>query len=104
MHACTPQDILSVLELIEADHLAKISLIVLRQPKTKEEILHSVWGRFVYYADQLTKTCILAKDKEQATKLINTLDSLYPNFEANFGKNNNMNTPDQLRQFVKQIQ
>ena len=63
-----------------------------------------LYWRFVYYADQLTKTCILAKDKEQATKLINTLDHLYPNFEANFGKNNNLNTPDQLRQFVKQIQ
>jgi hypothetical protein len=63
-----------------------------------------LYWRFVYYADQLTKTCILAKDKEQATKLINTLDSLYPSFEANFGNNNNLSSPKQLRQFVNQIQ
>lgn len=51
VHASTPEDIFTVLELVAQDHLEEVSLIVLRQPKKKEEILHPVWGRFVYYAD-----------------------------------------------------
>ncbi|MEO1351806.1 MAG: hypothetical protein AAFW84_23875 [Cyanobacteria bacterium J06635_15] len=50
-HACTPQDIERVLELIPLDHLAPIRLIVLRQPKRKELILNPVWGRLQYWAD-----------------------------------------------------
>lgn len=51
LHAVTPQDIIAVLEWVQQDHLEEIELIVLRQPKRKEEILKSAWGRFVYYAD-----------------------------------------------------
>jgi len=51
IHACTPADIKEILKLIEQEHLEEIDLIVLRQPKRKEEILKPVWGRFVYYAD-----------------------------------------------------
>lgn len=51
VHACTPHDIIKVLELIPQEHLEEIEVIVLRQPKKKEEILKPVWGRFVYYAD-----------------------------------------------------
>lgn len=51
VHACTPKDIERVLSLINREHLAEIDLVVLRQPKKKEEILKPVWGRFVYYAD-----------------------------------------------------
>lgn len=51
VHACTPTDIIKVLSLIEQEHLEEIELVVLRQPKKKEEILKPVWGRFVYYAD-----------------------------------------------------
>jgi len=51
VHASTPHDITKVLELIEQEHLEEVKLIVLRQPKKKEEILRPVWGRFVYYVD-----------------------------------------------------
>jgi hypothetical protein len=51
VHACTPQDITKVLTLIKQEHLEEIEIIVLRQPKKKEEILKPVWGRFIYYAD-----------------------------------------------------
>lgn len=51
VHASTPADIVSVLKLIPQEHLEEIEVIVLRQPKKKEEILRPVWGRFVYYAD-----------------------------------------------------
>jgi len=51
VHACTPTDIIEVLKLINQEHLEEIELVVLRQPKKKEEILKPVWGRFVYYAD-----------------------------------------------------
>ncbi|MCP4696963.1 MAG: hypothetical protein GY862_08955 [Gammaproteobacteria bacterium] len=51
VHASTPHDIVKVLGLIEQEHLEEVELIVLRQPKKKEEILKPVWGRFVYYAN-----------------------------------------------------
>jgi len=51
VHSATPQDIVKVLELVPQEHLEEIEIIVLRQPKKKEEILRPVWGRFVYYAD-----------------------------------------------------
>jgi len=51
IHACTPNDIERVLSLIDIEHLEEIDLVVLRQPKKKEELLHPVWGRFIYYAD-----------------------------------------------------
>jgi hypothetical protein len=51
VHALTPSDIQSVLSLVPQEHLKEIDVVVLRQPKKKEEILRPVWGRFVYYAD-----------------------------------------------------
>ena len=51
VHSSTPQDIIKVLGLVTQEHLEEIDVIVLRQPKRKEEILRPVWGRFVYYAD-----------------------------------------------------
>jgi len=51
VHSSTPQDIIRVLGLVTQEHLKEIDVVVLRQPKRKEEILRPVWGRFVYYAD-----------------------------------------------------
>lgn len=51
VHACTPDDIKTVLELLPEKHLAEIEMVVLRQPKKKERILSSVWGRLRYHAD-----------------------------------------------------
>jgi hypothetical protein len=48
LHACTPDDIVRVLELLPPEHAQGIDLIVLRQPKRKERILEPVWGRLQY--------------------------------------------------------
>ncbi len=42
---------MTVLEYVSKHDLKEISLIVLRQPKRKEEIIKPAWGRYVYYAD-----------------------------------------------------
>lgn len=47
-HACTISDIEFILEQIPKEDFGKLTLIVLRQPKRKEEILRSVWGRLCY--------------------------------------------------------
>src|SRR5262245_16965556 len=49
-HACTVDDIAHVLRFVPAADLDGIELIVLRQPKRKEEILACAWGRWAPYA------------------------------------------------------
>ncbi|WP_372370237.1 hypothetical protein [Candidatus Uabimicrobium sp. HlEnr_7] len=51
VHACTPEDIITILNLVNRKHLQQIELFVLRQPKRKQEIIRPVWGRFAYYAN-----------------------------------------------------
>jgi hypothetical protein len=51
VHACTPADIVQVLELLPQKHIEGIDLIVLRQPKRKERILQPVWGRLRYWTE-----------------------------------------------------
>jgi len=51
VHTSTPQDIIKVLELVAQEHVEEIEVVVLRQPKRKEELLKPVWGRFIYYAN-----------------------------------------------------
>ncbi len=50
VHACTIDDITLVLQNVPIADLNGISLIVLRQPKRKEEIINPAWGRYVQYA------------------------------------------------------
>jgi hypothetical protein len=50
VHACTPDDIAKAFEFIPIGDWKDLKLVVLRQPKVKEEILQSVWGRLAYYA------------------------------------------------------
>lgn len=45
-HACTVDDIAHILRFVPVADLSGIKLIVLRQPKRKEEILSAVWGRW----------------------------------------------------------
>jgi hypothetical protein len=47
-HACSIADIEKIIENIPAAHYGALKLIVLRQPKRKEEILSPVWGRLIY--------------------------------------------------------
>ncbi len=48
VHACTVDDLFHVLPFIPVRDLSGIDFIVLRQPKRKEEILASCWGRLAY--------------------------------------------------------
>lgn len=47
-HACSPEDIAKIIEHIPVADCGDLNLIVLRQPKRKEETLSPVWGRLVY--------------------------------------------------------
>ncbi len=48
VHACTVEDILQVLSWLPPTDLKGLSLLVLRQPKRKEELLNPVRGRLIY--------------------------------------------------------
>lgn len=50
LHPCTVDDVAKIIGLLDPDHLEGLDLIVLRQPKRKEENLKPVWGRLAYYA------------------------------------------------------
>src|ERR1051325_2155144 len=50
-HACTIDDIAYVFRFVPAADLNGIELIVLRQPKRKEEILAGAWGRWGSYVE-----------------------------------------------------
>jgi hypothetical protein len=69
VHACTIDDICAVLEDVPRDHLSVIELLVLRQPKRKERILSSAWGRFLYCADtgdhHGTAICLEAQEPDK---------------------------------------
>ena len=47
-HACSIEDISRVLENIPSTDIGELKLIILRQPKRKEEILSPTWGRLIY--------------------------------------------------------
>jgi len=51
-HACTIDDLVTMLSLLDPGSLEGIQLIVLRQPKRKEETLCPVWGRLRYYFER----------------------------------------------------
>ena len=48
VHACTVDDVFRMLEQVPAVDREGMSLVVLRQPSCKEEVLSSVWGRLAY--------------------------------------------------------
>lgn len=48
IHSCTIEDLWNVLSFIPATDFGDLSLMVLRQPKRKEELLNPVWGRLIY--------------------------------------------------------
>ncbi len=47
-HACSVADIETIIGQIPREDYGKLKLIILRQPKRKEEILSATWGRLVY--------------------------------------------------------
>jgi hypothetical protein len=50
-HACTVDDISYLLRFVPPADLEELDLIVLRQPKRKEEVLNTAWGRWVRYVE-----------------------------------------------------
>jgi hypothetical protein len=81
-HACTVDDIAHLLQYIAPTDLEGIELIVLRQPKRKEEILNPLWGRVGFYVE-------IGKHRGRAifieaislTKPMRWSKSLIPDFE-----------------------
>lgn len=49
VHACTVEDVVHMLELVNPAHLAGLDLVVLRQPTRKQANLEPVWGSLRYY-------------------------------------------------------
>lgn len=47
-HSCSVSDIETIIEQIPKENYGELKLIVLRQPKRKEEILSPTWGRLIY--------------------------------------------------------
>jgi len=47
-HSCTINDCAELLRHIPPSDYGRLKLVIFRQPKRKEEILNSVWGRLVY--------------------------------------------------------
>lgn len=48
-HACTIDDLVKIIALVPTSSIEGLNIIILRQPKRKEETLCSVWGRLRYY-------------------------------------------------------
>lgn len=51
LHHCTIQDVVRVLDLLPADHVAYLDLVVFRQPTAKQSVLAPVWGRLGYWSE-----------------------------------------------------
>lgn len=47
-HACTVDDIEKIISSIPTKDYGELKLVILRQPKRKEETLSPVWGRLIY--------------------------------------------------------
>jgi hypothetical protein len=47
-HSCSIADITTIIEHISKEDYGELKLIVLRQPKRKEETLSPTWGRLIY--------------------------------------------------------
>jgi hypothetical protein len=51
IHSCTVDDLFHLLGAIPLADLEGLDFLVLRQPKRKEEVLASCWGRLVYHVE-----------------------------------------------------
>ncbi len=50
-HACTIDDVCEILTLLPKQHVRYISLVVMRQPTRRQEMLAPVWGRLGYWSE-----------------------------------------------------
>jgi len=74
-HCCSVDDICYLLEQVPEDDVDGIDLFLFRQPKRKERILSSVWGRLIYWATLGKKmdaqgTAICLEAQEPPKKLL----------------------------------
>jgi hypothetical protein len=51
VHPCTPDDVFALLAHVPARDREGLALVVLRQPKRKEQVLSPCWGRLAYHAE-----------------------------------------------------
>ncbi len=70
-HACSGDDICAVLECVSPEDYGELSLIILRQPKRREERLSPVWGRFIYSYefDEEYQPAVILEAVSQSRKL-----------------------------------
>lgn len=50
-HSCSVDDLVKIIQSIPKEDYGDLKFIILRQPKRKEEIISSVWGRLIYSFD-----------------------------------------------------
>lgn len=92
VHACTVDDIATVLASVSPDDLAGIEMIILRQPKRKEVILSPVWGRLVFYAE-------IEKNKYEGRTII--LEAMQPNLAWRWRKSLTPEGQDEFERLQK---
>lgn len=51
VHCCTVEDVFRLLRLVPVTDIAGLGMVILRQPKRKEQGLSPVWGRLAYEVD-----------------------------------------------------
>jgi len=81
-HSCTVNDIAEILRHIKPVDYSRLKLIVLRQPKRKEEILNSVWGRLIYlYEFEGVVQPAIIIESQEIGKTLKWSTSLKPEFQ-----------------------
>lgn len=81
-HSCTVNDIAEILKHINPSDYSRLNLIILRQPKRKEEILNSVWGRLIYlyeFENEVKPAIII--EAQEIGKPIKWKNNLKPDFQ-----------------------
>ncbi len=73
-HACSIDDIVEIIKNVPFEEIDGLTMIILRQPTKKEEILSSVWGRFIYSYEYKGdfETAIILESFEYPQELIRT--------------------------------
>ena len=81
-HSCTVNDIAEILRHIKPSDYSRLNLIVLRQPKRKEEILNSVWGRLIYlYEFEKEVQPAIIIEAQEIGKQIKWKNNLKPDYQ-----------------------
>jgi hypothetical protein len=82
VYTCTIDDIACLLSHVPADDWEGIEAILLRQPRRKEQVLQSVWGRLAYAADLVDRR---GRVLYQGPAIV--IEAVNPTEPIKFGKN-----------------